>query len=291
MAALGAAPAADEHGGDIVFTGVVAPCVSTAVTNHGGAIGTADPVELIFWGTAWQALPDPGNPGTLLSDTVTAQVKSVLAGPWISALRQYGVRRCSFGSSQIFTSSNPALLPATLSEDDVQGVIQSLIDDNTFPEPDEPGGRNLYFVFLPPGAQVGGGGFRGKHGYFNSGSFIDVDNTWYAWVHSNQPLTAMMSTFTHELAEMCTNPEGDAWLVDGAPGACEEVGDLCNILDGTLNGVNVEAYWSNWDGKCLIPTAWSVKRTLAAVGITLGGQGLGTLPNTTPSLNQWIVNL
>ena len=291
VAAARALAAAGEVGGDVVFPGIVSPCVSTAVTNLGGAVGTADPVELIFWGTAWQTLPDPTNPAVLLSDSVTAAVKSVLAGPWFSALRQYGVRRCPFGSSRTVTSSNPVLLPNQLSEDDVQGVVQSLIDDNTFPEPDEPGGRNLYFVFLPPGAQVGSGAFRGAHGYFNSGSFIDVDHTWYAWVHSNQPPSAMMSTFTHELAEMCTNPEGDAWFIDDVAGACQEIGDICNILDGPLNGVNVESYWSIYDKTCVIPTAWSVKRALAAVGITLGGKGLLSVPNTSPSMNQWIVNL
>lgn len=277
-------------GADLVFPGVVAPCVSTLVTDHGGAIGTADPVELIFWGPTWQSLPDPSNLGQLLFNTFTSAVQSILAGPWISGLRQYGIRRCSFGGARILLSSSPALLPNTISEQNVQDAVQSLIDDGKFPEPDQSGGRNLYFVVLPPNTQMTPTGNRGAHSSFNSGSIIDVDNTWYAWIGS-QPISGMTSTFCHELAEMCTNPEGDAWFIDGGGSKCSEIGDLCNAVDGPLNGVNVELYWSIYDGSCIIPTAWSVRRTLAGAGITLGGKGLRSLQDPNPSINQLIVSL
>jgi hypothetical protein len=158
------------------------------------------------------------------------------------------------------------------------------------PEPDDPGGRNLYIVVMPPNTQYSPAGARGAHSYFNSGSIIDVDNAWYAWIGS-QPLSGMTSTFCHELAEMCTNPEGDGWYVDGASPACFEIGDICNAVDTTLNGVNVESYWSAWDGSCIVPTAWSVRRTLAAVGKKLSGKGMRSLQNPMLSMNQYIVNL
>jgi hypothetical protein len=281
-----------EVGLDVTFPGLVSPCTLTSVTFHGGAIGTADPVHLLFWGSTWSTLPDPSNPGQLLFNTFTAAVQSILAGPWISALRQYGIKRCSFGSARI-VNSNPPFLPTQFAESDVQGVVQSLIDDNTFPEPDEAGGRNLYVVVMPPNTQsqpVSGLTARGAHSSFNSGSIIDVDTAWYAWVGS-QKLSGMTSTFCHELAEMCTNPEGDGWYIDGAGPACFEIGDICNNLNSTLNGVTVESYWSVYDGACIVPTAWSVRRTLAAAGKKLGGKGLRSLQDPILSLNQLIVNL
>jgi hypothetical protein len=69
-----------------------------------------------------------------------------------------------------------------------------------------------------------------------------------------------------------------------------EIGDLCNAVDGPLNGVSVESYWSMYDGACLIPTAWSVRRTLAGAGKKLNGQGIRSLQNPIDSLNRFIVN-
>jgi hypothetical protein len=90
---------------------------------------------------------------------------------------------------------------------------------------------------------------------------------------------------------MCTDPEGDNWYINGAPPGCNEIGDLCNAVDGPLNGVNVESYWSAFDSACLIPTAWSLRRTLAGAGKKLGGKGLLSIQGPIPSLNQFVVNL
>jgi hypothetical protein len=265
-------------------------CPSTAVSPHGGAIGTADPVQLLFWGSAWQT-----SPLAQLANTFVAQVQSILSGPYMSGLRQYGVKRCPFGGALIVTSPNPPFAPNTFSDQNIQGVIQPLIDQGTFPEPDEPGGRNLYFVIMPPNTQYspppGQPPARGAHNFFSTGSGIDPDKAWYAWV-GNQPLNQMNSTFCHELAEMCTNPEGDNWFINGAGSGCNEIGDLCNAVDGPLlNGVNVESYWSIFDNACLIPTAWSLRRTLAGAGKKLGGKGLRSIQDPIPSLNQFVVNL
>lgn len=265
-------------------------CSSTAVTAHGGAIGGGNPVQLLFWGSTWQTLPDPNNPKQLFVNTVTNDVQSILAGPWISGLRQYGVKRSALGGAGIITSPNPPFSPFTFNEQNVQDIIQSLIDQNTFPEPDDPGGRNLYIVFMPPNTIYGPGGARGAHNSFSTGSIIDPDKAWYAWI-GYQSLSNMMSTFTHELAEMTTDPEGDNWYINGAGTGCNEIGDVCNAVDGTLNGVNVESYWSIFDNACLIPTAWSLRRTLAGAGKKLNGQGLRSIQNPIPSLNQFVVSL
>ena len=239
-------------------------------------------MQLIFWGSAWNQASTNPSAGVILSN-----VQAILRSPWISGLRQYGIHRCTFGGAIVVTSPPP---PPTYNDSDAQDLIWVLIDDNTFPEPDDTGGRNLYVVFMPPGSTYGPGGIRGKHVVASDFDFPgDIDHAWVGFIVTNT-LNQLMSTFCHELAEMCTDPEGDAWTVSPATKG-NEIGDVCNIVDGPLNGVNVESYWSVFDNACLIPTAWSLRRTLAGAGIKLGGQGLRSFFGPISSLNQFIVNL
>jgi len=267
-------------------------CPASNVSSHGGAIATGAPVHLLFWGQDWQTRPGPGGVG-LLADAVTAAVKSILAGPWMSGLRQYGVKRSAFGSSTT-VATDPPFLPHTFDNGDVENLIQSRIDGGQFPEPDEPGGRNLYVVFMPPNTKhpdIDGIQPAGAHSSFNTGSIIDVDRAWYAFVCTNS-FGETIRAFSHELAEMCTDPESDGWKVDGGKTGCDEIGDLCNSRVGTVSGVdNVEAYWSNVERICIIPVVWSVRHVLGWAGKRLDGHGLRSLQNPVPSLKQFIVNV
>jgi hypothetical protein len=267
-------------------------CPSTNISSQGGAIATGAPVQLLFWGQDWQTRLDPRT-GGLLANSFTAAVQSILAGPWMSGLRQYGIKHCPFGSSSV-VPTDPPFLPHTFDNGDVENLIQSRIDAGQFPEPDEPGGRNLYIVFMPPNTKhpdVDGLTIAGEHSSFKTGSVIDADRAWYAFV-CNNPFDETIRAFTHELAEMCSDPEDDGWKVDGGPTGCDEIGDLCNSRVGPVSGVNnVEAYWSNHEGACIIPTAWSVRRMLGWTGTALGDRGLRSLQSPIPSLNHFIVNL
>jgi len=144
---------------------------------------------------------------------------------------------------------------------------------------------------MPPNTIYGPGGARASHSSFSTGSIIDSDNAWYAWI-GNGSLSQMESAFCHELVEMCTDPEPQSgWSIPGSPAACSEIGDFCNLQDSTLNGVTFESYWSIFDNSCIIPTAWSLRRTLAGAGIKLNGKGLRSLQDPIASLNQFVVNL
>lgn len=271
---IGATPVVQNA--DQIFPPIVPGPIT--IENRGGAIGTGIPVQLIFWGSAWNlASTTPG------AGAIIGAVQSILSGPWFSGLRQYGIRRCNFGGSMVVTSPGP---PPTYQDDDIQNLIWALIDDKNFPEPDEPGGRNLYMIFMPPGTTYGPGGIRGKHLVASDTDLpADVDHAWLGFIVGTTSLGAITSAFSHELAEMCTDPESDAWVVSGN----QEIGDVCNIVDGLLKGVNVESYWSAADNACLIPTAYSVRRMLLWSGRSLAGKGLRSLQNPIPSLNQWII--
>ena len=263
----------------------LASCGPAGLQYSSGPVLSALPVQLLFWGPTWQT-----EPLLTLSQQFTAAVLTILAGPYMSGLRQYYVRRCTF-AGELITASPPPLAPNTYGEGNVQGVVQALIDAGTFPEPDESGGAILYFVILPPNTIYGPGGAVGAHSVFSTGSIIDADNAAYAWVGYG-PLAQMTSTFCHELAEMCTDSYPlSGWAVPGGPPACSEIGDFCNGLSKVVNGVNMQSYWSNYDNACIIPTAWSVRRTLAGAGKKLSGKGLRSLQDPIDSLNLFLVLL
>jgi hypothetical protein len=263
---------------DVLLPPIIPLPINTS--NGGGAIGTGLPVQLIFWGGAWnQAATNPS------AGAILGSVQTILRGPWMSGLRQYGVRRCNLGGAIVVTGPAP---PGTYKDSDIQDLIWALIDDNKFPEPDDPGGRMIYMVFMPPGTTYGPGGIRGKHVVASDYDFpFDTDHAWVGFVVFNSSIGQITSTFCHELAETCTDPESDAWTVTGN----QEIGDVCNFVDQTINGILYESYWSAADNACLLPTAYSVRRALKWSGHVLGGKGLSSIQKPIPSLNAFIVNL
>jgi hypothetical protein len=263
---------------DLLFPPIVPLPIN--VSNGGGAIGTGLPVQLIFWGGAWNQPATSPSAGAIL-----ASVQTILRGPWMSGLRQYGIRRCNLRGAMVVTG--PAA-PGAYDDDDIKDLIWALIDDNKFPEPDDSGGRIIYMVFMPPGTTYGPGGIRGKHLVASDFDFpADIDHAWVGFVVFNAAIGQITSTFCHELAETCTDPESDAWTVTGN----QEIGDVCNAVDQTVNGILYESYWSAADNACLLPTAYSVRRALKWSGHVLGGKGLTSVQKPIPSLNALVVSL
>lgn len=239
------------------------PGTNTTLSFGGGAIATGAPVQLIFWGSVWnQSTTSPS-----VNDIINA-VQNILAGPFMSGLLQYGVNRSPFRGAIVVTSPEPPFIPDTFLDKDsnIEELVNALINNGTFPEPDEDGGRNIYVVIMPPGTKYGGDSRAiGAHYYFSSGSIIDVDNAWYAWIGNND-IDTMTMAFGHELVETCTDPEGDGWTVDGEPDGLNEIGDICNMSINQVNGVTLEAYWSKLDNACILPTGFSLKRFMLSKG-------------------------
>jgi hypothetical protein len=223
-----------------------APTVpQTNLTNHEGAIAPGAPIQLIFWGDWWNG---PGQP---LRTSLEAAAQAILTGPYTSALDQYGISPPSYRGSYGAGGS-----PTRFGWSDVQKLVQGLIDADVFPEPDEEGGRNGYFVMLPAGSQdTSLQPECGAHGqYVDRGLLgIDPDHAWIAFINYGT-LDAMTSCFSHELVELLTDPEQSAWYVENVPRNSSEIGDLCDIRENWVNGVKVRSYWSNRDQICVIPT-------------------------------------
>jgi hypothetical protein len=144
-------------------------------------------------------------------------------------------------------------------------------------------------VFMPPGTTYAPGGIRGEHWalvYEDPTVPLGPSTAWIGLI-LNSSESEMMSTFTHELAEMLTDPDPRAgWMANSTPPnpGTQEIGDPCNAIDHTLSGVTVQSYWSLKDNCCLVPRAPSVRTTLSLAGVIFAGKGLRSVRDPIASL-------
>lgn len=214
---------------------------------HNGPVITNVHVIPMFWGTWWD---NSTNPSVI---QVYAALASIVGGTYMSGLAQYK----GIGNGQVLlewgTRSNGSNPPNNFTDSNVQSLIAAAIDAGTVPAPNDlPGNPYLYTVFMPPGISPKNGA-GGEHTYFNHNGV----NVHYAWVTFGGGLDSITSIFSHELAEAVTDPEGNAYTFtsEGDPGYSGwiEVGDVCQAYGGRLNGVAVQAYWSQAAQACVIP--------------------------------------
>jgi hypothetical protein len=130
----------------------------------------------------------------------------------MSGLGQYGVAGGSLKGSWIVTGREPN---NPFSNDDVHSLISDLIDQGSFPEPDDPGGRNLYMFVRPANVRPNTPNITGLHTYDTDYDFpFDIDKAWFGWVTHNGTIDSLTTIFSHELVEACTDPEGDGVQVN-----------------------------------------------------------------------------
>ena len=222
---------------------------SVSHIDSGGLVLTHVNVFLVFWGAVWSQNRTPS------FGEITNCTTSILSGPYMSALAQYRNigNGTLYGTAQITTSDPPAIF----SNDDVGNLLKNLIAAKTLPAPDEVD-QILYVVIMPAGVNSDQQEVIGIHYTFD-------ENILCAWVMNNGALDYITTIFSHELVEACTNPMGDGFQLN-APGHCManpfnwcEIGDICEANTGVVNGVVVQAYWSESDGACVVPGGGSAR--------------------------------
>jgi hypothetical protein len=231
------------------------------LSNHHGAVIPHVSLQLIFWGKDW---PRPQSGPS--SDEITSAVRTMLASPYMSGLVQYGLALGSLRGTTFFPVDpvNP------FAKDDWHAVVLDLINNGTFPFPDEPGGRNLYMIVAPRNFSYESdiGGAHGPIAQLDPPA--DIDTAWGAFVlNNNINLIDLMRSLSHELVEACTDPESetdDGWTIDGLDHPGNEACDVCHYMAAKV-GATVEGYWSNFDKACIIPTAFSLRRFLLMKGL------------------------
>jgi hypothetical protein len=217
-----------------------------SVSFHGGAVIISPQVQLIFWGSRWAGGASP------TETQVTNAIADIIAGPYLLKLRQYGIGPATLHGVSTIVSPDP---PSPFSVDDVRNFIWDLIDQGEFPEPDDPGGRNFYAVIMPdnvvydqPNVAIG------AHSVATDFDLpADIDKAWFCWVGNDGTLDTITSTFSHELVEAITDPEDDGWQMSRSLNGGNEIGDACRHGSARLDGVLVQAYWSQRDRSCIVP--------------------------------------
>jgi hypothetical protein len=237
----------------LIFADNVLPAAS--VSFHGGPIGTGLPVQLVFWGAWWSSIE-----GTARRVLLTSRVQALLASDYFSELEQYGIARPTWRGGLVVTRP---VAPAAFNSDEdtrqVPDLIDALIDDDVFPDPDD--GRIAFVVLMPKGFTQTIGA-NGAHTYGSDYEFpFDTDSFWVAWVRYFDPAAgedpeSTIQTVSHELVEMFTDPEDDGWYADPAEtGELSDAGVSPGVGKQTawVSGVHVQSYWSNRHSATVIP--------------------------------------
>ena len=212
----------------------------------GGAVGAAD-LEILFWGDYWRTATGPST-----ADVMSA-MGAIVASPYLSALNQYGFSSLRLRGGTLVSSPGPP--GGTFSADDVRNMVWALIDDDVFPEPDDGGGVIVYLVVAPAGTMYNDTGARGAHTSAHDTDLFDGDDAWVGWTNWGD-LDFITDVLSHELIEALTDPlpgTRDAWLLGRSLNGGFELGDSCNNTVDRLDGLLVQAYWSEQDHACVIP--------------------------------------
>jgi hypothetical protein len=222
---------------------------SDSASNGGGPVILGCQLELIFWGDTWRTGP---NLSGVSPASVVNAVENILTGPYLMLLGQYGFNSVAIQGTTLVTVPPP---PPSYTLADVENMVWNLIDDGKFPEPDEPGGRTLYMVFMPNGSNPPAG-LAGSHGDMSDFDLpADVDWLWAGMV-SYGTLDLITKVFSHEFVEAITDPEPDspAWQMSRSLNGGNEIGDACNNTTDRIDaGLLVQAYWSQEHHRCAVP--------------------------------------
>jgi hypothetical protein len=208
-------------------------------------------VAVIFWGKYWSnTAPAP----KITSDTYYQAFIGIVTGPYLTGLRQYGSGPGTILGKWINDSTDPK---NNYSDSDVVDMLTKFLDDNPSVPAPANGHNRFYAVVSPPGLNNALTDF-GQHQDF---TYKGVSST-YCWINDEGTLTdsgstGVVNTFSHELAETCSDPFLDAWHVDGTGVSNDEIGDTCNneFAIVQINGlkINVQCYWSAADNACILP--------------------------------------
>jgi hypothetical protein len=229
------------------------PAGPVTVSDGGGPVLTNVEVVVIFWGSYWTSTsPAPA----VSADTYYQCFTGIVTGPYMTSMNQYrGVGPGTMLGQFVNTTPPDPSNPYTNS--DVETMITTYLQNNASCPPPVAGHNRFYAVVTPP--NIGNSiGAEGEHLNFTYNGV----QAFYAWITDDgQGLTqassnGVVNTFSHELAEACTDPLLTSFTTSGGDGG-DEIGDACNneYAIVQMNGVtcNVQCYWSAADNACIIP--------------------------------------
>ena len=223
-------------------------------------------VNVIFTGTYWTTTAQ----GKQDEATLLAGVKSIVSGPYLSGLTQYGSNgKATFGTSW----NDPSYL---VSPNPSKGSLELYIDNSIGKYGADPGSHSIetapiYMVFQDPNSSGGfNGGFNVKGVYGKSNENIHMIYAGTSLSNPNHPsgpgngvwMDFATELVSHEMAETMSDPNSTGGpCVLPAPYNVNGQPKVVQVADGEqehndtyrLNGVLVQAYWSQKDKADIIP--------------------------------------
>jgi hypothetical protein len=187
------------------------------VTQHNGRVLANALIKPVFWGSQWFHAQTPA------AGEILWAIRSLLMGPYMSGLAQYGVGKATLDPNPVFTGFAPDP-PQNFTRADIENMLKTFIDSGQLPGPST-NPQALLCVFTPLDIVSDQADDNGFHQVLNHGG-----NVPYTWVRNLGDLAFLTSVFSHELAEATTDPFLDA--VFGDDGSCDqdgrcEIGDYC----------------------------------------------------------------
>lgn len=228
----------------------LAPATPAQLDYNNGPLLTAVQVYIIFWGSAWQQ-----SPASDIATNLNGFFDYILTSPLMDQLAEYSTSGETIGhgsriGTTTITTSDPG---STVTDSDIQQMLNNEIANNTLPQP---GANTLYFVYLPSGVTVSQGGssscqaFCGYHDNINGQIFYAVMPypDCQGCTGSLATFDALTSTSSHELSEAITDPiPGQGWY-DQNNG---EIGDICAWKTKQVGNYTIQLEWSNSANSCV----------------------------------------
>jgi hypothetical protein len=219
-------------------------------TYRGGPLLTAVEIVTVFWGAGWnEATAQP------MAQSLNAFFQFVVSSPYVDQLGEYStpqqkISRGRYAGTARVTATAPG---TSVTDNAVQQMLQAEVARKSLPAPTA---NTLYFTFLPPGVTVVAGSerscqaFCGYHDRSAAGLYYAVVPypNCSGCLGDLQPLDALTSVSSHELAEAVTDPvPGQGWYDD----ANGEIGDICAWQNKKLGDYQVQLVWSNRAKGCV----------------------------------------
>jgi hypothetical protein len=230
------------------FTGVTqyAPSGSSISQEFTQSLSNT-PVVLIFAGSYWTTTQ-----GTADRSTLTVDVQKILNSPYLSALTQYGSDGNAHFDSSLQDNATPHLAGNTPGADDLTSYIRNTLSKNGL----SVSNRTLYMIINDPNSSAAGNSIFGDNWTDNQTMHVAYVGPKFFSGTTILSVDTFTQVFSHELAEAMVptihvSDPGNLGLgyqvADGEP---EYFGSGYGYR---LNGVRVQAYWSQKDNAFVVP--------------------------------------
>jgi hypothetical protein len=261
-------------------------------------------VYVIMWGSGWGTGPGQADPTPYLTEA-----QSILSGPYLSGLSEYGSDGKATFAGAFVVAPSPASVsnfvsvagpdvsagfdPGNLTGNNLSQAASLLTSLLFFPGGVPNTNNSIYAIIPSPSQNTDAGGYNTTA--VVSGGFAETVNVMSMGANGN--LANFGGDFSHEMAEKMSDPNGDSSGVTVAAPTQNYPSNLTNnpqIGDNeaapafqahyaySLKGAIVQPYWSENDGAFIVPDDNSLQFTLTASWTV--SNGIATINTSSGSI-------